>query len=94
MLVPIVAMPAIGILGRLGAADMLNIPLMETASNAITNNLDMLFAFGACLAFAKAKDKTFPMIGAAVGLFAFKACLSSLNEDIGMGVFAGIVVGT
>lgn len=44
MLVPIVAMPAIGILGRLGAADMLNIPLMETASNAITNNLDMLFA--------------------------------------------------
>ena len=82
MLVPIVAMPAIGILGRLGAADMLNIPLMETASNAITNNLDMLFAFGACLAFAKAKDKTFPMIGAAVGLFAFKACLSSLNEDI------------
>ena len=65
MLVPIVAMPAIGILGRLGAADMLNIPLMETASNAITNNLDMLFAFGACLAFAKAKDKTFPMIGAA-----------------------------
>ena len=42
MLVPIVAMPAIGILGRLGAADMLNIPLMETASNAITNNLDML----------------------------------------------------
>ena len=34
------------------------------------------------------------MIGAAVGLFAFKACLSSLNEDIGMGVFAGIVVGT
>ena len=94
MLIPIVAMPAVGILGRLGAADMLNIPLMETASNAITGNLDMLFAFGACLAFAKGKDKTYPMIGAAAGLFAFKACLTSLNPDIGMGVFAGIVVGT
>jgi PTS system N-acetylglucosamine-specific IIC component len=94
MLIPIVAMPAVGILGRLGAADMLNIPLMETASNAITGNLDMLFAFGACLAFAKSKDKTYPMIGAAAGLFAFKACLTSLNPDIGMGVFAGIVVGT
>lgn len=94
MLIPIVAMPAIGILGRLGASDMLNIPLMETASSAITGNLDILFAFGACLAFAKSKDKTFPMIGAAVGLFAFKACLTSLNDSINIGVFAGIVVGT
>lgn len=29
MLVPIVAMPAIGILGRLGAADMLNLSLIH-----------------------------------------------------------------
>ncbi len=93
MLIPIVAMPAVGILGRLGAADMLNIPLMETASSAITANLDMLFAFGACLAFADSKDKTYSLIGAAAGLFSFKACLTALNPDIGMGVFAGIVVG-
>ena len=45
MLIPIVAMPAVGILGRLGAADMLNIPLMETASSAITANLDKFFLF-------------------------------------------------
>lgn len=93
MLVPIVAMPAVGILGRLGAADMLNIPLLETASNAITSNLDMLFAFGGVLAFADSKNKSYALIGAAVGLFSFKACLSSLNPDIGMGVFAGIIVG-
>ena len=93
MLIPIVAMPAVGILGRLGAADMLNLPLLETASNAVSGNLDMLFAFGAALAFADSKDKTYPLIGAAVGLFAFKACLASLNPDIGMGVFAGIIVG-
>lgn len=93
MLIPIVAMPAVGILGRLGAADMLNIPLMETASSAVTSNLDLLFAFGACLAFADSKDKTYSLIGATAGLVAFKACLTSLNENIGMGVFAGIVVG-
>lgn len=93
MLIPIVAMPAVGILGRLGAADMLNIPLLETASSAITGNLDLLFAFGGCLAFAKSKDKTYPMVAAAVGLYAFKACLTLLNPDIGMGVFAGIIIG-
>ena len=93
MLVPIVAMPAVGILGRLGASDMLNIPLMETASNAITGNLDMLFAFGGVLAFADSKDKSYALIGAAVGLFSFKACLAALDPNIGMGVFAGIIVG-
>ena len=93
MLIPIVAMPAVGILGRLGASDMLNIPLMETASNAITGNLDMLFAFGGVLAFADSKDKSYALIGAAVGLFSFKACLAALDPNLGMGVFAGIIVG-
>lgn len=57
MLVPVAAMPLAGILLRLGADDLLDIEILMAAGNAVFENLDILFAIGIVLGFAKARDK-------------------------------------
>lgn len=93
MLIPIAATPVAGLLARLSAADMLNMPVLETAGWVVFGMMDLLFAIGAVIAYAKAKDKAIPIIGAIISLSVFKAVLGFMNETVNMGVFAGIVVG-
>lgn len=94
MLIPIAATPVAGLLARLSAADMLNMPVLETASWVVFGMLDVLFAIGAVIAYAKTKDKTCPILGAVISLSVFKAVFGFMDESLNMGVFAGIVVGT
>ena len=94
MLIPIAATPVAGLLARLSASDMLNMPVLENASWVVFGMMDVLFAIGAVMAYAKTKDKTCPIIGAIVSLSVFKSVLTFMNETISMGVFAGIVIGT
>ena len=68
MLVPVTAMPIAGILSRIASPDMLNLPLLKAAGDIVFGNMDILFAFGAVVAFAKAKDK-FPQLLPAFYLF-------------------------
>lgn len=93
MLIPIAATPVAGLLARLSAADMLNMPVLETAAWVVFGMMDLLFAIGAVIAYAKTKDKSIPIIGAIISLQVFKAVLGYMDETINMGVFAGIVVG-
>lgn len=93
MLIPIAATPVAGLLARLSAADLLNLPVLENAAWVVFGMMDLLFAVGAVIAYAKAKDKAIPIIGAVISLSVFKSVLTFMNETINMGVFAGIVVG-
>lgn len=93
MLIPIAATPVAGLLARLSAPDMLNLPVLESASWVVFGMLDMLFAIGAVVAYTKIKDKTCPILGSIISLAVFKQTLTFMNPDISMGVFAGIVSG-
>ncbi len=94
MLIPIAATPVAGLLARLAASDLLNMPLLENAAWVVFGMLDVLFAIGAAMAYSKTKDKTYSIIGAVISLSVFKTVLVYMNETINMGVFAGIVIGT
>jgi PTS system N-acetylglucosamine-specific IIC component len=94
MLIPIAATPVAGLLARLSAPDLLNMPVLETASWVVFGMMDVLFAIGAVIAYAKTKDKTTSILGAIISLAVFKEVLGYMDETINMGVFAGIVVGT
>ena len=93
MLVPITAMPIAGIMARLGAADILGIPLIENAGWVVFNNLDILFAFGAVVAYVKSRDKVSPIVASIVSVLVLRNVLETLDPDINMGIFGGIIIG-
>ena len=93
MLIPIAATPVAGLLARISSPDMLNMPVVNNAAWVVFGMLDLLFAVGAVIAYAKTKDKAIPIIGAVISLSVFKSVLTFMNETVSMGVFAGIVVG-
>lgn len=82
MLVPVTAMPIAGILPRIASEDMLNIPLLKSAGDIVFGNMDILFALSAVVAFAKAKDKVFPMVASLLSILVLKSTLSVLDESI------------
>jgi len=53
LMLPIAVLPVAGLLLRLGADDLLNIPFMAAAGAAIFANLGLLFAIGVAVGFAK-----------------------------------------
>ncbi|WED25748.1 PTS transporter subunit EIIC [Vibrio sp. DW001] len=93
MLIPIAAQPIAGLLARFGHTDLLDIQILLIAANVIFGNIDMLFAIGAVVAFAKTKDKTTSILAAIISLMIFKKSLEYVNPDLNMGVFAGIIIG-
>lgn len=93
MLVPVTAMPVAGILSRIASEDMLNIPLLKAAGDIVFGNMDILFALGAVVAFAKTRDKVSPMVASLLSILVLKSTLAAIDPTINMGVFAGIIVG-
>lgn len=93
MLIPIAVLPVAGILGRIFGADMLNVPEIANLSTVVFNNLDVLFAIGAAVAYSKAKDKTFVIVGTLISFLIFKSNLAMMNETLSSGVFGGIITG-
>lgn len=93
MLIPVTAMPVAGILSRIASDDMLNLPLLKAAGDIVFGNMDILFALGAVVAFAKAKDKVSPIVASFLSILILKSTLAALDDTIGMGIFAGIIVG-
>ena len=93
MLVPVAAMPLAGILLRLGADDLLNIPILMAAGNAVFNNLDILFAIGVTLGFAKARDKGMSALTAVLAILTLREGLAIMDPEISMGIFGGLVSG-
>lgn len=93
MLIPIAATPAAGILARVSAPDLLNLPILSTAAGTIFGMLDVLFAFGAAYAYSKPKEKSYALLSAVISLAVFKTTLIAINPTLNMGVFAGILIG-
>ena len=85
MLVPVTAMPVAGILSRIASPDMLNIPLLKSAGDIVFGNMDILFALGAVVAFAKAKDKVSPMVASLLSILpssALSVSSSSVSSTV------------
>lgn len=93
MLLPVAAMPLAGLIMRLSADDMLNIPVIGSAGNAVFGNLDILFAIGVTIGFAKAKDKGIPALVGFLAITTLKTGLGIINPDVDMGIFGGIISG-
>ena len=93
MLLPVAAMPLAGLIMRLSADDMLNIPVIGAAGNAVFGNLDILFAIGVTIGFAKTKDKGIPALTGFLAIATLKKGLEIMNPDVNMGIFGGIISG-
>lgn len=55
MLIPIAATPVAGLLARLSAADLLNLPVLENAAWVVFGMMDLLFAVGGCDCLCQSK---------------------------------------
>ena len=93
MLVPMTALPVSGLVTLIFGTSMLNVPFVANAGWVAINNMDLLFAVGAVMAYAKGKDKTNPFVAGVLSVLVLKSVLANLNEDISMGIFAGIIMG-
>ncbi|MDN6731128.1 MAG: PTS transporter subunit EIIC, partial [Atopostipes suicloacalis] len=93
MLIPVSAMPIAGILLRLSAEDLFNIPILSSAGNAVFENLDILFAIGVVFGFAKARDKGMAALTAILSILTLREGLAVMDPDIDMGIFGGLLAG-
>jgi PTS system N-acetylglucosamine-specific IIC component len=69
LMLPIAVLPAAALLLRFGQPDLLNIPLLANAGNAIFNNLPMIFAVG--IAFGLASSEGAAALAGLVGFLVF-----------------------
>ncbi|MED3647808.1 N-acetylglucosamine-specific PTS transporter subunit IIBC [Halalkalibacterium halodurans] len=92
LLLPIAALPVAGLLLRLGQEDLLNIPFMAAAGDALFSNLALLFAIGVAVGFAKDSHGAAALAGA-IGFFVLTEGTQAINETINMGVLGGILSG-
>lgn len=68
LMLPIASLPIAGLLLRLGQADILNLPFIANAGDALFGNLPLLFAIGVAVGFAKDGHGAAGLAGA-IGFF-------------------------
>ena len=64
LMLPIAVLPAAGLLLRFGQPDLLDIPFIANAGNAIFANLALIFAIGVAMGFAKDNNGAAALSGA------------------------------
>lgn len=92
LMLPIAVLPAAALLLRLGQPDLLDIPFMAAAGDAIFANLALLFAIGVAVGLSKDGHGAAALAGA-VGYFVLTKGATAINEDINMAVLGGIMSG-
>ncbi|WP_373897649.1 N-acetylglucosamine-specific PTS transporter subunit IIBC [Haloimpatiens sp. FM7315] len=92
LMTPVAVLPAAGLLLRLGQQDVLNLPWMAQAGDAIFANLPLIFAIGIAVGLAD-ENNGISGLAAAVGYFVLTKVSLTFNDKIDMGVLAGIIVG-
>lgn len=92
LMLPIAVLPIAGLLLRLGQSDLLDIPFMAQAGDAIFTNLALLFAIGVAVGFAKENNGVAGLAGA-VGYFVLISAMKTIDPKINMGVLAGLIMG-
>ncbi len=99
LMLPIAILPIAGLLLRLGAGDLLNLPFMFKAGDAIFGNLPLIFAIGVAVGWAK-ENHGAAALAAFIGFQVMKASSPEFAQilwgDTGgtdMAVLGGILVG-
>ncbi|MBB5325598.1 PTS system N-acetylglucosamine-specific IIC component [Anoxybacillus tepidamans] len=92
LMLPIAVLPAAALLLRLGQPDLLNIPFIAAAGDAIFSNLALLFALGVAVGLAKDGNGAAALAGA-IGYFVLTKGTAAINKDINMAVLGGIISG-
>ena len=100
LMLPIAVLPAAALLLRLGQSDLLNIPWLAAAGQAVFDNLPALFAIGIAVGLTGGAGAA--GLAGLVGYFVFAEVFNTLAPQLGeegvdpirsMGVLSGIVVG-
>lgn len=92
IMLPIAILPVAAILLRLGQPDLLNIAFMAQAGGAIFTQLPLLFAIGIAVGLAKDEAGAAALAGA-VGYLVLTEAAKTINADINMSFFGGIIAG-
>lgn len=92
LMLPIAVLPAAGLLLRFGQDDLLGIPFIANAGNAIFANLALIFAIGVAMGFAKDNNGAAALSGA-IGFLVLTEGAVAIDENINMGVLGGIIAG-
>jgi PTS system N-acetylglucosamine-specific IIC component len=79
LLLPIAALPIAGLLLRLGQPDLLNLPFIAAAGDAVFSNLGLLFAIGIAVGLAKDNNGAAGLAGAICFLIANKGAIALLQ---------------
>lgn len=91
-MLPIATLPIAALLLRLGQPDLLGIPFIAEAGNAVFSNLPLLFAMGIAAGLSK-DDAGAAVLAGAVGYFVLTAATKTINADVDMSFFGGIIAG-
>ncbi|EGL83918.1 PTS system, N-acetylglucosamine-specific IIBC subunit [Caldalkalibacillus thermarum TA2.A1] len=92
LMLPVAVLPAAALLLRLGQEDLLNIPFMAAAGDAIFANLALIFAIGVAIGLAKDGHGSAALAGA-VGYFVLTYGMAAINDELNMSVLGGILSG-
>lgn len=92
LMLPIATLPVAALLLRLGQPDLLDIPFMAQAGNAIFSNLPLLFGLGITIGLSKDGSGAAGLAGA-VAYFVLTATASTIDADVNMSFFGGIIAG-
>ncbi|HEY4553546.1 MAG TPA: N-acetylglucosamine-specific PTS transporter subunit IIBC [Bacillaceae bacterium] len=92
LMLPIAVLPAAALLLRLGQEDLLDVPVMAQAGDAIFANLALLFAIGIAIGLSKDGSGAAALSGA-VGYLILTSVTQAIDKDINMGVLAGFITG-
>jgi len=91
-MLPIATLPVAALLLRLGQGDLLDIPFMAQAGGAIFGELPLLFGLGIAIGLSKDGQGAAGLAGA-VAYFVLTATATTINADINMSFFGGIIAG-
>ncbi len=92
LMLPIAVLPVAGLLLRLGKPDLLNMPFLFEAGNAVFTNLPIIFAIGVSVSFAR-ENHGAAALAAFIGYMIMVSALKTLDATIDMGVVGGIIMG-
>ncbi|MBD1564086.1 N-acetylglucosamine-specific PTS transporter subunit IIBC [Vibrio sp. SA48] len=92
LMLPIATLPVAALLLRLGQGDLLDIPFMAQAGGAIFSQLPLLFGLGIAIGLSKDGQGAAGLAGA-VAYFVLTATATTINADINMSFFGGIIGG-
>ncbi|MCM8711433.1 glucose PTS transporter subunit IIA [Clostridium sp. SYSU_GA19001] len=82
LMLPVSVLPAAGLLLRFGQADLLNLPYMAQAGDAIFGNLPMIFAAGVAIGFSGGEGVA--ALAAVVGQFILQAVIKVASSNAAM----------